>query len=108
MKRLQAPDTAAMTAKAPVLLLVCAITGQTVDTGVRYGLADLARVTSAKVRMRCPHCGETHEFKFADATLRPAVRLNGWGVADTDAARTGRHPPRFIHAVWRGEPDSRS
>ena len=97
-----------MTAKAPVLLLVCAMTGQAVDTGVRYAPADLARVASAKVRMRCPHCRKSHEFKFADATLRPALRLNGLGIVDSDAARAGRHPPRFIPAAWRGEPDSRN
>jgi hypothetical protein len=84
-----------MTANAPVLLLICAMTGQAVDTGVRYAPADLARVASARLRMRCPHCRRTHEFKFADATLRSAISLNGMGIADTDAGRAGRHPPRF-------------
>jgi len=54
-----------------VLMLTCSMTGQTIDTGVRYDADDLSRTNAAKLRMRCPHCGKTHLFNFADAKLRP-------------------------------------
>ena len=59
---------------AGALLLVCTTTGQSIDTRVRYNKADLARVTEAKVRLRCPHCHKYHVFSFADAKLRPIRR----------------------------------
>jgi hypothetical protein len=61
-------------AAAGVLLLVCAVTGQSIDTRVRYEPGDLARVTAAKLRLRCPHCHKYHLFSFADAKLRPIRR----------------------------------
>ena len=59
---------------AGVLMLVCATTGQTIDTGVRYKDADLTRVKQAKLRLRCLHCHKYHVFSFADAKLRPIHR----------------------------------
>jgi hypothetical protein len=56
------------------LMLVCATTGQSIDTGVRYKKADLTRVKEAKLRLRCPHCHKYHVFSFADAKLRPILR----------------------------------
>ena len=61
-------------AAAGVLMLVCAATGQSIDTGVRYERTDLARVTAAKLRLRCPSCHKYHLFSFADAKLRPMRR----------------------------------
>lgn len=55
-------------------MLVCAGTGESIDTGVRYRKADLARVQAAKLRLRCPHCHNYHVFSFADAELRPMRR----------------------------------
>lgn len=56
---------------AGVLMLVCAVTSQRIDTGVRYQETDLARTTAAKLRLRCPFCRKYHVFNFADAKLRP-------------------------------------
>lgn len=56
------------------LMLVCATTGQSIDTGVRYKKTDLTRVKEAKLRLRCPHCHKYHVFSFADAKLRPVRR----------------------------------
>ncbi len=55
-------------------MLVCATTGQSIDTGVRYKKADLARAKDASLRLRCPHCRTYHVFNFADAKLRPIRR----------------------------------
>jgi hypothetical protein len=55
-------------------MLVCAATGQCIDTGVRYEPTDLERVTAAKLRLRCPFCQKDHLFSFADARLRPMRR----------------------------------
>jgi len=55
-------------------MLVCAMTGQSIDTGVGYKKADLTRVKEAKLRLRCPHCHKYHVFSFADAELRPVRR----------------------------------
>ena len=55
-------------------MLVCAATGQSIDTGVRYEPTDLARATAAKLRLRCPYCHKYHLFGFADARLRPIRR----------------------------------
>jgi hypothetical protein len=52
-------------------MLICAATGQGIDTGVRYEPTDLERVTGAKLRLRCPFCHKYHLFSFADARLRP-------------------------------------
>ena len=60
-------------------MLVCAMTGQSVDTGVGYRKSDLARTTAAKLRLRCPFCRKHHVFNFADAKLRPL--RNGEKVA---------------------------
>ena len=97
-----------MTRKVRVgtLQLMCAVTGQPVNTGVRFQQAALNRVARAQLRMRCPHCRSAHLFAFAQARL--SMRLNGLGIADTPAGRTGRHPPRFRDAVWRAEPGSRN
>jgi cytochrome c-type biogenesis protein CcmH/NrfF len=59
---------------AGALMLVCATTGQSIDTGVRYEKTDLTRVKEAKLRLRCPHCHKYHVFSFADAKLRPIRR----------------------------------
>jgi hypothetical protein len=59
---------------AGVLMLVCKVTGEIIDTGVRYTASDLGRAAAAKLRMRCPFCRKTHMFNFADATLRPLKR----------------------------------
>ncbi len=56
------------------LVLVCAATGQSIETGVRYRKADLARVATAKLRLRCPFCRKYHLFSFADARVRPIRR----------------------------------
>jgi hypothetical protein len=58
-------------AAAGALMLVCATTGRSIDTAVRYRKADLARVAGAKLRLRCPFCRKYHPFGFADARLRP-------------------------------------
>jgi hypothetical protein len=59
---------------AGVLMLVCTVTKEAVDTGVRYTASDLTRAAAAKLRMRCPFCRRTHMFSFTDATLRRPKR----------------------------------
>jgi hypothetical protein len=59
---------------AGVLMLACTVTGEIIDTGVRYTASDLRRAGAAKLRTRCPFCRKTHMFNFADAKLRPLKR----------------------------------
>jgi hypothetical protein len=53
------------------LTLICAKTGNEIDTRVRYSCADLERVKTAKLLLHCKLCGEAHLFFFADARLAP-------------------------------------
>ena len=53
------------------LTLVCTETGKEVNTDVVYTRDDLERAKSAKLLLRCRHCGKSHIFKFSDARLKP-------------------------------------
>lgn len=54
-----------------LLTLICSKTGGEINSGALYTRADLERVRSAKLMLHCKFCGETHQFRFADARLRP-------------------------------------
>ncbi|MGA2894188.1 MAG: hypothetical protein ABSE22_15085 [Xanthobacteraceae bacterium] len=54
-----------------LLALVCAKTGEELNTGALYRPADLERVRDAKLMLHCRFCRETHLFRFADARLKP-------------------------------------
>ena len=63
------------------LSFVCHVTNNSVSTGIDVENAQLlARRWDETLRLRCPHCGQTHEMKFRDAYLQFAVSadiLNG-------------------------------
>jgi len=49
------------------LLVRCPKTQHPISTGIETDVASLAKAWSSTVRIPCPHCGETHEFKVRDA-----------------------------------------
>jgi hypothetical protein len=52
------------------VLFQCHKTRKEFDSGFQAGTTDLdALPLAATIRLRCPVCTETHEFKFADARL---------------------------------------
>jgi hypothetical protein len=55
------------------LVFVCPHTGRKIDSGVESELQTLLRIRGNKVRARCDHCGETHEWVVGDAQLARAA-----------------------------------
>lgn len=55
------------------LVFVCPYTGRKLDIGVESELQTLLRIRANKVRARCPHCGQRHEWMIRDAQLAKAA-----------------------------------
>lgn len=55
------------------LIFACPRTGRKIDIGVESELQTLLRIRSNKVRARCAHCGERHEWVVRDAQLAKAA-----------------------------------
>ena len=55
------------------LQFTCPKTGKTIDTGIVSELDTLLRIRSDHVRLRCPVCGQEHEWRVADAQLSRAA-----------------------------------
>jgi endogenous inhibitor of DNA gyrase (YacG/DUF329 family) len=55
------------------LYFVCPTTGKTVDVGIETELDTLLRIRMDRVRLRCPVCGERHEWQVRDAQLGNAA-----------------------------------
>jgi hypothetical protein len=55
------------------LYFTCPRTRQTVDAGIETELDTLLRIRSSPVRLRCPVCGERHEWQVRDAQLARAA-----------------------------------
>jgi phage terminase large subunit GpA-like protein len=54
----------------------CPTTGEKIDPGIDGAAADCAGtdgVRFAALYVRCPHCGEHHEFKIGDVVLNEAA-----------------------------------
>jgi predicted RNA-binding Zn-ribbon protein involved in translation (DUF1610 family) len=51
----------------------CPNTGHAVDTGIESELDTLLRIRNKRVRVRCPQCGELHEWRVRDAQLEQAA-----------------------------------
>ncbi len=49
------------------LYFVCPTTGKKVDVGIESELQTLLRIRMNPVRMRCPVCGQRHEWQVRDA-----------------------------------------
>jgi len=55
------------------LMFICPKTGREVDVGIETDIGTLLRIKSQPVRGRCPACGQSHEWKVAEATLPQAA-----------------------------------
>jgi transcription elongation factor Elf1 len=55
------------------LYFTCPTTGETVDVGIEAELDTLLRIRMKRVRMRCPACGQHHEWQVRDAQLAKAA-----------------------------------
>ncbi len=55
------------------LVFACPRTGQEVDIGIESELQTLLRIRTNKVRARCPHCGNRHEWLVGDGQLAKAA-----------------------------------
>jgi hypothetical protein len=55
------------------LYFVCPTTGKTVDVGIESELETLLRIRMKPVRLRCPVCGQRHEWQVRDAQLVKAA-----------------------------------
>jgi predicted RNA-binding Zn-ribbon protein involved in translation (DUF1610 family) len=69
MQRKKSPTEAAM----EHLIFVCPTTGREVDSGVESEISTLLRIRQQTMRMRCPACGEWHEWSVRDAFLARAA-----------------------------------
>jgi hypothetical protein len=55
------------------LMFICPATRREVDVGIETEIGTLLRIKSQKLRGRCPACGQSHEWKVADAVLPQAA-----------------------------------
>jgi predicted RNA-binding Zn-ribbon protein involved in translation (DUF1610 family) len=55
------------------LYFSCPSSGHEIDVGIESELGTLLRIRDNRVRARCPHCGEWHEWTVADAHLAKAA-----------------------------------
>jgi predicted RNA-binding Zn-ribbon protein involved in translation (DUF1610 family) len=55
------------------LMFICPNTGREVDVGIETEIGTLLRIKSKTVRGRCPACGQSHEWKVAEAVLPQAA-----------------------------------
>jgi hypothetical protein len=55
------------------LYFVCPKTGREIDAGIETELETLLRIRMNTVRMRCPLCGERHEWSVSEAQLATAA-----------------------------------
>ena len=55
------------------LMFVCPKTGRVVDVGIETEIGTLLRIKSKTLRSRCPACGQSHEWKVAEAVLPQAA-----------------------------------
>ncbi len=58
------------------LAFSCPTTGEKIDPGIDGGAPDGAGTDGgrfAALHVRCPHCGEHHEFKIGDVALDEAA-----------------------------------
>lgn len=51
----------------------CPNTGEIIDTGIDSELDTLLRIRDKRVLVRCPQCGERHEWRVRDAQLEQAA-----------------------------------
>ncbi len=56
-----------------VLMLRCNETGGQINSRVNFRSDELMRVRPARLYVRCPVCGQQHDFWFSDAWLGAAV-----------------------------------
>jgi predicted RNA-binding Zn-ribbon protein involved in translation (DUF1610 family) len=55
------------------LHFVCPNSGRKIDTGIETELETLLRIRANRVRVRCPICGEHHQWQVRDAHLLQAA-----------------------------------
>jgi hypothetical protein len=55
------------------LYFTCPRTRERVDAGIESELETLLRIRASPVRLRCPVCGERHEWQVRDAQLTKAA-----------------------------------
>lgn len=55
------------------LYFTCPRTRKTIDAGIESELDTLLRIRTSPVRLRCPMCGESHEWQVRDAQLAKAA-----------------------------------
>lgn len=56
-----------------VLMLRCNETGGQINSRVNFRREELMRARPARMYVRCPVCGNVHDFQFADAWLAATV-----------------------------------
>jgi hypothetical protein len=59
------------------LMIICPKTGKEVFTGEKYDFGTFKHVTltSHKIIVRCPHCGENHDVKDVKYYLVPEISV---------------------------------
>jgi hypothetical protein len=55
------------------LYFTCPRTRKRIDPGIESELDTLLRIRASPVRLRCPICGERHEWQVRDAQLAKAA-----------------------------------
>ena len=55
------------------LFFTCPVTRRSIDSGVETEIGTLLQIKSKKVSVRCPACGQVHEWIVRDAELPKAA-----------------------------------
>jgi predicted RNA-binding Zn-ribbon protein involved in translation (DUF1610 family) len=55
------------------LFFTCPVTRRSIDSGVETEIGTLLQIKSKRLCMRCPACGEMHEWIVRDAELSKAA-----------------------------------
>ena len=57
------------------LIFTCPTTGREIASGVESEIGTLLRIRQQRVRVRCPACGDCHEWPVRDALLARTAAL---------------------------------
>jgi hypothetical protein len=93
------------------LVFLCPLTKRGIDSGFDSDNVSRSRMKKASVRLKCPHCGNRHEFAMGDSfgriNERPeddtarwrggAIVMRSFGeIAPANAMRSTSRPTTFI------------
>ena len=69
-----------------LVMIACPVTGRAVSTAIETEASSFRRLPSVRAHMRCPACGQDHEWSVSSAWLSGEPRLVALGPVRKTAA----------------------